>query len=46
MHCLPVRRGVEVSEDILDSDRSIVIQQARNRMTAQMGVLYKMLNGA
>jgi N-acetylornithine carbamoyltransferase len=45
MHCLPVRRGVEVDDGILDSDRSAVIKQAKNRMVAQMAVLYQMLRG-
>lgn len=43
MHCLPVRRGVVVSDDILDGPRSIVIAEARNRMLAQMAVLYDMM---
>ena len=45
MHCLPVRRGVVVADDILDGPRSVVIQQARNRMLAQMAVLYRMMKG-
>jgi len=45
MHCLPVRRGVVVSDRILDGPRSVVIQEARNRMLAQMAVLYRMLKG-
>ena len=43
MHCLPVRRGVVVADEILDGPRSIVIPQARNRMLAQMAVLHTML---
>ena len=43
MHCLPVRRGVVVSDAILDGPRSVVIQEARNRMLAQMAVLHQML---
>ena len=43
MHCLPVRRGVVVSDAILDGPRSVVIHEARNRMLAQMAVLYRML---
>ncbi|MEM7764990.1 MAG: N-acetylornithine carbamoyltransferase [Pseudomonadota bacterium] len=43
MHCLPVRRGVVVADEILDGPRSAVIPQARNRMLAQMAVLYDML---
>jgi N-acetylornithine carbamoyltransferase len=43
MHCLPVRRGVVVSERVLDGPRSVVIHEARNRMLAQMAVLHQML---
>ncbi len=43
MHALPVRRGISVAEDILDGPRSLVLEQARNRMLAQMAVLYRML---
>ena len=46
MHCLPVRRGVVVDEDVLDGPRSVVIQEARNRMLAQMAVLHQMLGGS
>jgi N-acetylornithine carbamoyltransferase len=43
MHCLPVRRGVAVTDRILDGPRSVVIQEARNRMVVQMAVLYRMM---
>ncbi len=43
MHCLPVRRGVVVADEVLDGPRSIVIAEARNRMLAQMAVLHRML---
>lgn len=47
MHCLPVRRGVVVTDRVLDGPRSIVVAEARNRMYAQMAVLYEMLrNGS
>jgi ornithine carbamoyltransferase len=46
MHCLPVRRGVVVSDRILDGPRSVVIHEARNRMLAQMAVLHRMLGGS
>lgn len=46
MHCLPVRRGVVVSERVLDGPRSVVIAEARNRMLAQMAVLHQMLGGS
>jgi N-acetylornithine carbamoyltransferase len=45
MHCLPVRRGVEVADRILDGPRSTVIKGARNRLYAQMAVLYRMMKG-
>jgi len=46
MHCLPVRRGVVVADEILDGPRSVVIPEARNRMYAQMAVLHKMLGAS
>jgi N-acetylornithine carbamoyltransferase len=45
MHCLPVRRGVVVADRILDGPRSVVIQEARNRMVVQMAVLHRMMKG-
>ncbi len=45
MHCLPVRRGVVVTDRVLDGPRSIVLPEARNRMLAQMAVLHQMLQG-
>lgn len=39
MHCLPAHRGEEVTSDILDSERSIVFDQAGNRMHAQKALL-------
>ncbi len=44
MHCLPVRRGVEVEDEILDSERSVVIRQAKNRMYTQMAILRRMFD--
>lgn len=43
MHCLPVRRNVVVNDAVLDSDQSIVIQQANNRTYAAQIVLKKIL---
>jgi len=45
MHCLPVRRNVAVDDEVLDSPRSVVIQEAYNRMVVQMAVLYRLLRG-
>jgi N-acetylornithine carbamoyltransferase len=44
MHCLPVRRNVAVADDILDGPRSIVLQEAYNRLPAQMAVLHRLLS--
>ncbi len=43
MHCLPVRRNVVVEDAVLDTDSSIVIQQANNRTYAAQLVLKKIL---
>lgn len=43
MHCLPVRRNVELSDEILDSPASLVTQQAGNRVWAAQVVLADML---
>jgi N-acetylornithine carbamoyltransferase len=42
MHCLPVRRNVAVADSVLDGPRSVVLQQAYNRLTAQMAVLHRL----
>ena len=39
MHCLPAKRGEEVTSDILDGPQSVVWQQAQNRMYAQQAIL-------
>ncbi len=43
MHCLPVRRNVELSDEILDSNHSLVTQQAGNRVWAAQAVLSEIL---
>ncbi len=45
MHCLPVRRNTAIADEVLDGPRSIVLQEAHNRLTAQVAVLYRMLKG-
>jgi N-acetylornithine carbamoyltransferase len=44
MHCLPVRRNVVVSSEVLDSSASWVQQQAANRLWAQQALLLQMLS--
>lgn len=39
MHCLPAHRGEEVSADVIDSTRSIIYEQAENRLHAQKAVM-------
>lgn len=39
MHCLPAKRGLEVTDEVIDSDQSIVFQQAQNRMHLAKGLL-------
>jgi N-succinyl-L-ornithine transcarbamylase len=43
MHCLPVRRNVELSDEILDGPNSIVTQEASNRVWAAQAVLSEIL---
>jgi len=46
MHCLPVRRNTAVADEVLDGPRSIVQSEARNRLSVQMAVLYRLLRDA
>jgi ornithine carbamoyltransferase len=39
MHCLPARRGIEVTDDVMDSPQSIVFEQAENRMHLAKGLM-------
>jgi ornithine carbamoyltransferase len=44
LHCLPAHRGEEVSAELFESDRSLVWQQARNRMHTMRGLLAFLLS--
>ena len=45
MHCLPVRRNMIVSDDVIESERSIVIPEAANREISAQVVLKRILEG-
>lgn len=45
MHCLPVRRGLVVADEVLDSPASVVIQQAGNRVWAAQAAIKRILEG-
>jgi ornithine carbamoyltransferase len=44
MHCLPARRGEEVTDDVIDGTQSVVVVQATNRMHVQKGILVWLLS--
>jgi ornithine carbamoyltransferase len=45
MHCLPAHRGEEVTDAVLDGPRSLILDQAENRLHAQKGIIVHMLGG-
>jgi N-acetylornithine carbamoyltransferase len=43
MHCLPVRRNVEIDSDVLDGPQSVVIDEAENRLHVQRALLLELI---
>ena len=46
MHCLPAHRGEEITDQVLDGPRSIVLDQSENRLHAQKAVIFELLGGS
>jgi ornithine carbamoyltransferase len=46
LHCLPAHRDEEITSEILDGERSLVYEQAENRLHAQKAVLERVILGA
>ena len=45
LHCLPAHRGSEVTSEVIDSPRSLVFQQAENRLHAQKAIMLELMKG-
>ena len=45
LHCLPAHRGEEVTNDVIDSPRSLVFRQAENRLHSQKAIMLELMKG-